>query len=92
VKLGNLENTIFFANNHVENNYHGIWLGIGGQNRSIGIGFGDASRCTCPTARRSKGVTNLNLDIGIWYHVSGVIRGATDMDIFLNGVNMGGGI
>jgi hypothetical protein len=58
--------------------------GTGAAELDFGDGAGGAS-----THRRSKAGTTI-LSLQTWYHVLGVIRGATDMSIYINGVDDGG--
>ncbi len=69
--------------------YYGVSLCFNTSNptKTIAITYGDGG--AGPSHRRTKtGTTQLSL--GVWYHVVGVIRGATDMDIYINGRNDGG--
>jgi gliding motility-associated-like protein len=56
----------------------------------IGITYGDGEGGNNPAYRRSKAALFPFLT-GRWAHITGVLRGADDMDIYLNGQNMGGG-
>jgi hypothetical protein len=68
--------------------YYGFWLHILSTDR-VRVGFGDGRGGGSQTYRRSKiGTTILGTDT--WYHVVAVIRGATDMDVYVNGVDDGG--
>ncbi len=65
-------------------NYSGVGLEDGGSS-TVEIDFGDGTAF----GRRSKvGTTSLSLQT--WYHIVGVLRGATDMSIYVNGVDDGG--
>ena len=55
---------------------------------TISINYGDNTACGSTGRRTKNGSTALS--IGQWYHVVGVIRGATDMSIYINGNDDGG--
>ena len=80
-----------FANNYVENSYHGIFLtaDVDVSLQGLTLGFGDGRGGTAPQYRRSKRA-DTTLNAGTWYHIVGIIRGATDMDIYVDGMNIGG--
>lgn len=67
--------------------FSGVWMLItpGG---GIGIYYGSNGEIG-PAYRNTKYNTN-PLQVGIWYHVAGVIRGYNDMDIYVNATNDGG--
>jgi gliding motility-associated-like protein len=57
---------------------------------SMAIGYGDGQGEDNPVFRRDKSVLfNSNIS-NRWLHVVGVVRAATDMDLYVNGVNVGG--
>ena len=55
----------------------------------IGIEYGDGRGWNNPQFRRSIGATVGDIT-NQWMHVTGIIRGATDMDLFINGINVSG--
>ena len=55
---------------------------------AIIIEYGDGSGVGSDFIRGKAG--RVNNIFGKWVHVTGVIRSSTDMDIFLNGINIGG--
>lgn len=55
----------------------------------VGIEYGDGRGWNNPQFRRSKGA-NVGDITNRWIHVAGVIRDATDMDLFINGLNVQG--
>ncbi len=68
--------------------YSGFWMSVNDTISAIGVHYGDNGGAG-PSSRRSKhGSTTLAADT--WYHVAAVVRGPTDMDIYVNGVNDGG--
>jgi hypothetical protein len=69
------------------NVYNGITLAMSHQ--SIGITYGDGLGGNNSAYRRSKAAP-IDDPRGQWVNVTAVIRGATDMDLYLNGVNKGG--
>jgi len=66
--------------------YYGMSLNVG-EDRFLGVAYGDGD--TGPEGRRSKCGTTI-LEFDTWYHVVGIIKGPTDMDIYINGINDGG--
>ncbi|MFK7923520.1 MAG: LamG-like jellyroll fold domain-containing protein [Bacteroidia bacterium] len=74
-------NPVFF-NNFQENLYSGVWLNIP-PSGTISAAFGDGGLVS-PSSRRTKAGTTSLLQ-NRWYHLSIIIRNATDMDIFING-------
>ncbi len=68
-------------------NYSGISVEDAGSGAAE-IDFGDGGGGG-PTHRRSK-VGTTGLSNATWYHIVGVWRGATDMSIYINGVDDGG--
>lgn len=76
-----------FSNNYTESRYTGVRMGYGSQNtRAFATSYGDGGNGTNPTNRRTKG-SRSSLEEGVWYHLAAVIRGPTDMDLYLNGVD-----
>ena len=83
IQLHDYDLNMVFRNDFDENFYHGVWLNsAGGQ---ITAGFGDGNPVG-PFSRRSKRGTTV-LPLFQWTHVTVVIRGARDMDIYINGKN-----
>ncbi len=80
--------SFLFDTDYAQDNYSGIHVNLDPSMR-VSFAIGDASGSTAPSARRSKTGTTV-LQTGTWYHVIGVIRGAADMDIYINCVNDGG--
>jgi hypothetical protein len=79
--------TIFLTDDFTTN-YYGIWAQVD-SNSAFWINYGD-SNTSGPTARRSKTSPNNAIPIGSWVHVAAVIRGPTDMSLYVNGVDVGG--
>ncbi len=67
--------------------YNGFWLIV--QPTSMSIGYGDGFGENDPAFRRSKTANFPNIS-NRWVQVTGIIRGAVDMDLFINGINVGG--
>ena len=83
-------NACVFENDYRENYYDGIFVTISSipNNKGIGFNFGDGGYAG-PTGRRSKKMETV-LDTVSWHHIIGIIRGANDMDIYLDCVNDSG--
>ncbi|NUQ26855.1 MAG: gliding motility-associated C-terminal domain-containing protein [Saprospiraceae bacterium] len=72
------------TNDFVENRYYGIILSYN-FNRQVLISIGDGGLPN-PDGRRTK-AGNTMLQAGQWYHIVAVVRGLTDMDLYINGCN-----
>jgi len=73
---------------HKEDTYTGVWIYAHGG--KIRVSYGDGQpNITSHTNRRTK-IGNTVLQENIWYHVVCIVRGATDMDIYINCENDGG--
>jgi len=66
--------------------YRGIRVNIQSDG-DLEISYG--SNGTGSTGRRTK-IATANIQTDKWYFIAGVIRGATDMDLYLDGVDIGG--
>lgn len=90
VKFNSLPSTgnVMFTNNFAQDNHSGVWM-QGASNGAITIAFGSALGGTSSNnIRRKRGSTIVQT--GVWYHVAGVVRGPTDMDIYIDCVDDGG--
>jgi len=67
-------------------NYYGFWFMHYGN--AVALAYGDGTGALS-SDRRSK-TTGDVLSYGVWQHVVGVIRGPTDMTIYVDGVDVGG--
>ncbi len=76
-----------FANCANPSLYYGVWMGTGVDGK-VHLDFGDGGT-TSSGFRKSKNST-LSAGAGAWHHYVGVIRSATDMDIYIDCVNAGG--
>ena len=86
IKMDRLNDNMMIATDASSLYYSGVWLQA--HLGFLEIGYGDATGAGDVT-RRSK-ITSPVLQTNTWYHVAGVIRGATDMDLYINGVDNGG--
>lgn len=80
------EQFIIFASDDSNGAYSGFWLTV--KSTEITATFGDGTAENA-NARRSKDVPHNMLE-NIWYNVACVISGPTDMNIYLNGIEMSG--
>jgi len=89
VKLNSLRTNQWLISNDIYpgSNYYGIWGYIRTTNQ-ISISYGDGGSRTSWN-RRSK-VSTSTVSSGEWQHIAFVIKGATDMDIYINGTDAGG--
>ena len=67
--------------------YNGFWFVV--SSTRLSIGYGDGKGENLPNFRRSKIATISNIG-DRWVQVTGIVRGATDMDLYVNGINVGG--
>lgn len=89
VKLETLEFDFnrYFSTEFQFSNYSGCWMAS--KNGIMKLSFGGNIGGAGLQYRRTK-MSGVEISIGSWYHVVGVVRGAEDMDIYLNGINTGG--
>jgi hypothetical protein len=83
--LGNYQNII--ALDDQTSRYYGIWFVVGVEDK-LGITYGDGSTPGSGSRRSKAGTTALNADT--WYYVTAVIRGPTDISLYINSVDDGG--
>ena len=76
-----------FASSSGSSTYRGFWIQKNTSNK-ITMAYGDGNGGAGPN-RRTKTATQ-SVDINKWINVTGVIRGATDMDIYVDGINYAG--
>ncbi|MFQ5492566.1 MAG: DUF2341 domain-containing protein [Candidatus Dojkabacteria bacterium] len=69
---------------NVAANYAGIAIVLSATNQ-VNLMYGDGTGSG--SADRRSGTTTATLSTGTWHHVTGIIRGATDMEVFINGVS-----
>jgi hypothetical protein len=79
--------TPIFASQNKDNIYNGFWFVINPTH--LFAGYGDGRGENNSFFRRDK-TAEQSGNFGKWIHVAAVIRGATDMSIYLNGVDIGG--
>ncbi len=79
---------MIFQQNESATNYYGFRFGLVGAYQ-LDLTYGDGG-VIGPANRRSYSTPANTLTTGQWYHVAGVINGATDMSIYVNGINVGG--
>jgi PKD repeat protein len=84
IKMDDLNHNNIFQNEQDSTNYYGFWLSVV-MNGRLTLTMGDGGFIG-PNWRRTK-VGNSVLTTGTWYHVAGVARSATDMDLYINGKN-----
>ena len=68
--------------------YAGFWIHVA-QNRTIEISYGQNSG-SGPGARRTKLSPSGAFTEGNWHHLGVVVRGPTDMSLYVNGLDVGG--
>lgn len=83
VNISDTNPNLVFWNDWEVDLYHGVWLNI--VNGIISAAYGDGNAIG-PQSRRSKRGTTV-LQTNTWYHLAVIIRGAGDMEIFVNGRN-----
>ena len=80
-------NNVYFCSNYTPGVYGGVWMAA--PTGLIQINYGDGlGYCTGAYRRTKTGTTQIN--DGQWHYVVGVIRGAMDMDIYIDCQNDGG--
>lgn len=83
VRIEDYDPNLVFWSDWEEDVYNGAWLNI--VNGIVSAAYGDGGAIG-PQSRRSKRGTS-TIPLQTWTHVAIVIRGATDMDIYVNGRN-----
>lgn len=82
------DQTTVFTSDFATDNHTGVFVSTNSSGL-FGVGFGDNTGNTSPLNRRSKlGETFLQKDE--WYHLTAVVRGANDMDLYIDCINDGG--
>ena len=82
------QNSVVFTTDFEEDNHSGVFMTISTSGK-LAINYGDARGNTISSNRRSK-LANTNISPGIWYHVTAIVKSATDMEIFIGCENAGG--
>jgi hypothetical protein len=76
--------TAMFTTDYQQNNYHGVFVGyFPDGSGKMSASFGSGSGSTGPASRRT-GDADIGIQSGVWSHVVVVLRGAEDMDIYVN--------
>ena len=78
---------VIFRSDYQDDLYTGYWMSVTATG-AVTINYGSNGAPASGNRRTKTGATVLNPNQ--WYHVVGVIRGATDMSIYLNGVDDNG--
>ncbi len=73
----------FFDTDFSMDVYYGIFSTMLSSSKKIGVGYGDGGSIS-PGSRRSKGSDEI-FEARRWYHVVFIVKGALDMDIYING-------
>lgn len=92
LKLNTLPNTSngFFCSDTEIGDWNGCWMTISAHNNwQVEINLGGGLGSTSPGNRRSK-LSSYSLTTNVWYNILGIVRGATDMDIYINCEYFGG--
>jgi hypothetical protein len=84
----NATKTVFITNNFSQDNHSGVWMNGSGAGK-LAINYGGAIGGSGSDNLRNK-VGNTILQTGIWYHFVGIVRSATDMELWINCQNDGG--
>jgi gliding motility-associated-like protein len=86
--IASIETFPIFDSQDNSTDYNGFTM-ITSTTPHIGVTYGDGQGGNNPAFRRSKSGFFQFLT-GRWVHITGVIRGADDMDVYLNGYNIDG--
>jgi hypothetical protein len=78
-------NSLVLDTDFLEDRYTGVFITAYDGYLAISYGDGTPGVTGFATRRSKKGATRLQEDV--WYHVVGIIRDATDMDIYIDCVN-----
>jgi len=80
--------TVIVTNNYAQNNHSGVWMNTSSSGR-LAINYGSALGGNTSNNRRTK-VGTTPLQTNTWYHIVAIVRGATDMDLYIDCLNDGG--
>ena len=83
VKIEDYDRNLVVWNDWQEDVYHGFWMNI--VNGEVSVAFGDGGPVGSGSRRSKLGLSMIPLQT--WTHLAGIIRGPTDMEIFINGQN-----
>ena len=83
VKIEDFDRNLVVWNDWQEDVYHGIWLNI--VNGEVSVAYGDGGP-VAPGSRRAK-LGESSIPLQTWTHLTGIIRGPTDMEVYINGRN-----
>jgi hypothetical protein len=86
VPVTDISNPIFDSD-YVDNLYTGYWMDITNTGQVV-LHFGDGE--SPGSSNRQTKLSADSINANEWTHIVGVIRGASDMDIYINGVDAGG--
>ncbi len=76
-----------FTTNLNDLDYHGVWFIVA--STAIEVEIGDGFGGSFPAFRQGK-LALLTISKGAWVHVSAVMRSIADIDLYVNGVDVGG--
>jgi gliding motility-associated-like protein len=79
-------NPIFISQDN-QDIYNGFWFTV--STTAVDMEIGDGMGHDSPEFRRGKTAT-VNIGLHQWYHICGVMRSPTDVDLYVNGINVGG--
>lgn len=87
--LHQLKNEFFSTSPEVDD-HAGCEINTTSDNKGrVNINTGDNSGADAPSSRVTK-TTDVNLSIGIWYHIVGIFIDSTNMEIYINGCQVEG--
>ncbi len=86
-KISNVNITLVHSE-AVASPYAGLWIHLNA-NGIVSVSYGQGSG-TGPGARRTKVTGSSVFQYGTWQHLTAVVRGPTDMSIYVNGTDVGG--
>lgn len=69
--------------------YNGFWFMI--SRTTLWIEIGDGQGTNLPDFRRGKAAA-VDFQAGQWYHICAVVRNPNDIDLYVNGINVGGNV
>lgn len=89
VRLDSVAGAYTIVTNDKDNaaNHSGVWMQTNGDQLMISYGDGNASGSA---SRRTLASPAGVLTVDTWHHVVGVVRGATDMNLYVDGTDVGG--
>lgn len=81
LRIDESEACSIYMSDFIDYQYYGFWVSIA-QNNQISISIGDGG--TAGSSSRQTKITTNPIEVGVWQHLTFIVRSANDMDIYVN--------